>query len=636
MLKSWSIENFKPIVNSGELKLAPVTVLAGRNSSGKSSLLQSILMISQTLSNQVLDRALLPSGPIVQLGTFEDILNETIQSRILTVDFEIELAQEELARSSRLRQSSVLARSNVKSAQIIVKFRSISGSGSSVSAVEASKVAVESVLLKITPDIQNVHTRVRLEDAFGMEAESIDFEFNIRNVSPPDLRQFLKNVDTDYQRLVPYADVRFNYLGDFKIQDKKFLEEISAAYLVTLYHFLPTRLIRRFKIGERRKQRLGRAINYLFDYSESSTLLRQYADLIKPETSISENLKESIRKLCEEKGIMEDFSGQNLQELVHWFKNLKVEARGGRKKAIGNKIKGEIVQDLMPDSLKLDSENYKDSEGLEAVINNLYVEILDQAIVQITRFFTSKIRYLGPLRADPQASQKFAPSSELDDIGAKGEYAAAVYEANQNASIEWYNPQKKQVERGTLQNALDIWAKYLGVANQVRTEMGGISGVAWKVILKEGQKARSLPEVGVGVSQILPILVMGLLSPSNILLIIEQPELHLHPGVQARLGDFFVSLSKCKKQCLIETHSENLVSQLRYHMVQSGGQEESGCVIYFVDQDEKGAAKFEPVMISPQGNILNWPDGFFDETMLQEDRITAAGIKRRANKVKNG
>lgn len=89
MLKSWSIENFKPIVNSGELKLAPVTVLAGRNSSGKSSLLQSILMIAQTLSNPLPERALLPNGPIVQLGTFEDILSTISGLRELTIQFEI-------------------------------------------------------------------------------------------------------------------------------------------------------------------------------------------------------------------------------------------------------------------------------------------------------------------------------------------------------------------------------------------------------------------------------------------------------------------------------------------------------------------------------------------------------------------
>src|SRR5205085_8689992 len=172
--------------------------------------------------------------------------------------------------------------------------------------------------------------------------------------------------------------------------------------------------------------------------------------------------------------------------------------------------------------------------------------------------------------------------------------------------------------------ALDTWARYLGVAYEVKIQMAGQSGVSWQVVHMEGHKALPLTAVGVGVSQILPILVMGLLAPSSTFLIVEQPELHLHPSVQARLGDFFIGLAKCGKQCLIETHSENLVSQLRYHIVESGGQEQSDCVIYFAEQDERGATKFDPVEISPLGNILNWPDGFFDETMLQEDRITAA------------
>ena len=95
MLKSWYFKNFKAILDSGELKLAPVTVLAGRNSSGKSSLIQSILMIAQTLSNRIPDRALLPNGPIVQLGTFEDILSEQTDLRTMTVGFTLEVEREE-------------------------------------------------------------------------------------------------------------------------------------------------------------------------------------------------------------------------------------------------------------------------------------------------------------------------------------------------------------------------------------------------------------------------------------------------------------------------------------------------------------------------------------------------------------
>src|SRR5438270_8891325 len=137
MLKSWSIENFEPIVNSGELKLAPVTVLAGRNSSGKSSLLQSILMIAQTLSNQVLDRALLLNERIVQLGTFDDILNENSDSRSIIFKFEVGDENEN-------------ALYNAWNHKVVVRFGSASDSSASSSAIDASKIVVEDATLEFS------------------------------------------------------------------------------------------------------------------------------------------------------------------------------------------------------------------------------------------------------------------------------------------------------------------------------------------------------------------------------------------------------------------------------------------------------------------------------------------------------
>lgn len=640
MLKSWSIENFKPIVNSGELKLAPVTILAGRNSSGKSSLLQSILMIAQTLSNQVPDRALLPNERIVQLGTFEDILNEITHSRTLVVSFELEMEKEEL--KPQLRRRS-LSWQNAKSAKVAVKFSSASGDSISSSAIEASKVVVEGVSIEINSD----KPTILLFGNSQMDTQRLIFD--IRKVTDAELQQFLKTIASEYLRLIPYGGEHPNYLGKFEMsneaaRNKIFEQDLNGAarnkafeqYLVALSHFLPTRLVRKFKIEVHRKRYLEHIINRLFEYPNSSVFSSivhsdQFPDLIDLEAPISEDLKKAVNELCKSKNIPGVSSTPTLRELAHWYKSLKVEGRGGKKTAIREKLQEIIVQN----TLKTDAEKYKFPEGLEAIANDLYTDNLEYTVEQVTRFFTSKVRYLGPLRADPQVSQKFAPSSEIDDIGAKGEYAAAVYDANQIALIEWYNPNTNQIERGTLKEALNNWAQYIDVANEVRTEMAGLSGVTWKVVLKEGRKARSLSEVGVGVSQVLPILVMGLLAPANTLLIIEQPELHLHANVQARLGDFFVGLSKCKKQCMIETHSENLVSQLRYHIVQSGGQDKSDCMIYFVDQDEKGAAKFERIEISARGNILNWPSGFFDESMHQEDKITAASIRRRAKLATN-
>lgn len=505
MLKSWSIENFKPIVNSGELKLAPVTVLAGRNSSGKSSLLQSILMIAQTLSNPLPERALLPNGPLVQLGTFEDILSEFSDSRNLTLQFELSDKDENIDLADHISNYKVAA-----------TFVSSNIENSSPPAIEASRVIVEKTSLQF-----------RLVSSDNEITKSIEGKFAAQNKAQSELKRSLVLIlEKHPHSSMIFSSDEYKHTGEYTYSDTtdgNTSQNTQAPLLVRLSHFLPDALLLTSKDDP--------TVAYFID--DPVTL-------------------------------------NNLTDII-------------------------------------------------------------------TRFFSSQIRYLGPLRADPGTTQRtFAPTSELDDVGFKGEYAAVVYHNNQAAQINWYNPNTKFIEKGTLRAALDTWACYLGVAYQVKTETAGPGGIAWKVVIKHGLKPRTLPEVGGGLNHILPILVMGLLAPENTLSIIEEPEVTLHPSVQARLGDFFVGMSRCKKQFLIETHSENLVSQLRYHIVEAGGMENSDCMIYFVDQDEKGAARFEQVEISPRGNIMNWPDGFFDETMHQEDRITTASIRRRAKLAKNG
>ena len=635
MLKSWLIQNFKPILDSGELKLAPVTVLAGRNSSGKSSLIQSILMIAQTLGSPIptSDRALLTNGLKVQLGTFEDILSEQTSLRTLVVSFELEIEKEELKTTTnawvRLADRKVVAglSTNIKSVKVSSRFRSASSNGTSASAIEASKVNVESVSLEV------IAFPRQLLLFSGSETETLlEFSIDIKPLTPLELDEFLKNVAPEYLRLLPYTTQESNFLGTFKSKSKSANARMPGPFLVAFSHFLPTRLIGKYIIEERRKLRLRQAIDLTLEYP-SDTLFKETSELLDPEVPVSNSLREAVLDLCKDEGIQEAFSGRTLFDLIHWYRSLKL---GRKKRTISDRLREIMEQSISEESSQDNISDNNGTEALETVTNNTYVENLEGGIEQTIQFFTSKIRYLGPLRADPQAAQRFSPSNDLDVVGPKGEYAAAVYDPNQNARIRWYTPYNEKIEQSTLKVALDTWARYLGVANEVKIQMAGQSGVSWQVVHMEGHKALPLTAVGVGVSQILPILVMGLLAPGNTLLLVEQPELHLHPSVQARLGDFFKGLAICGKQSLIETHSENLVSQLRYHIVQAGGQENSDCLIYFVDQDKQGAARFNPIEISPQGNILNWPDGFFDETMLQEDRITAASLKKRAKKAQNG
>ena len=131
--------------------------------------------------------------------------------------------------------------------------------------------------------------------------------------------------------------------------------------------------------------------------------------------------------------------------------------------------------------------------------------------------------------------------------------------------------------------------------------------------------------VGIGTSQILPVLISVLLSEPNEILIFEQPELHLHPYSQSRLADIFVAFSKYKRKIIIETHSEYFLLRLRYHIVKGNFSKECAAINFF--QNTNGT-KVETVNISGLGNIT-YPEGFKDETQELLDSILEAALERK-------
>lgn len=155
---------------------------------------------------------------------------------------------------------------------------------------------------------------------------------------------------------------------------------------------------------------------------------------------------------------------------------------------LDKKPQNTIINEISEKDLKGKMIENESSEALETMIDNIYVDHIEQAVEKIGRFFTTKIRYLGPLRADPEILQSFPSSNEVDDIGSKGQYAATVYDANKKAKIRWYDPINQKVEQSELQIALDTWARYLDVAYHIQTEMAGQSGVSWQIVHRDGHQ----------------------------------------------------------------------------------------------------------------------------------------------------
>lgn len=180
-----------------------------------------------------------------------------------------------------------------------------------------------------------------------------------------------------------------------------------------------------------------------------------------------------------------------------------------------------------------------------------------------------------------------------------------------------------------MSEAINDWLVYLGVANKMNTNDRGKVGHELKITTDIQDMEQDLTHVGVGVSQILPILVMCFLAGMGDSIILEQPELHLHPKVQTRLADFFVSMNVLGKQCILETHSEYLINRLRYLVAKTSDEKISqDTMIYFVEKEE-GHSIYRNITINKYGVIDDWPKGFFDESEDIASMTLRAGMEKR-------
>ena len=246
-------------------------------------------------------------------------------------------------------------------------------------------------------------------------------------------------------------------------------------------------------------------------------------------------------------------------------------------------------------------------------------------------YLSHQIRYLGPLRAAPAIVMPTSASARTGDIGNSGEYTAAVLRSHGAKHVEVPMPDGSR-RPVPLADAVDAWATHLGLVDGVTvSDLPGI-GLAVTVRPRGLGNDLSLPSVGVGVSQLIPVLVLCLLAEPGNLILLEQPELHLHPGLQQRLADFFAAIAESGRQLIVETHSEYFVSRIRRHIAADPGNGiRSLTKIVFAERDpDTGITEYRDIDLSPYGDIDDWPQGFFDQAADEEREILRAGLQKRA------
>jgi predicted ATPase len=248
---------------------------------------------------------------------------------------------------------------------------------------------------------------------------------------------------------------------------------------------------------------------------------------------------------------------------------------------------------------------------------------------------SENIIYIGPLREEP--SRRYIFEAEYVDIGNRGENAPFILATEgDNQILPYYYLNIAEGEwqqtQGTLKEGVNRWLKYMEISEKYDL-------VTQQEILRlylpinqpinDKEVNVTLADVGFGVSQILPILVEGLRIQPNQTLILEQPEIHLHPKLQMQLADFFISMILSGKRILLETHSDHIINRIVRRIIENEENEISSKInILFFEVGENGS-KPRNVEIDSDRGIINWPKGFFDQSAIEKKTIIQSGIERR-------
>lgn len=540
MLENIEFENYKAF-KTGKINLKPITILLGANSSGKSSILQLLLLIEQTINNEeYYESALKLNGQFINLGEDENLIKDKNNASKINLSFEF--LNQEL--SKEFKRKSLKLRRDIREIQMLAEnFINFTENKKE----NSSRISPQDFYYN--DDIDIITTRVA------------DILRKIKNIDESSFREFWVKSDVRY-----YFNRRLrNSIADFRninIQDYK--------DLIHLYE--PLEKLNFKKI----------TIDYCFGFDT------QFKKLLIEKFSISINKGTllGIEKNDEGYCLISDILDNSI---LNKYKLLRNDVRFS-----GLELSS-LKKSVLPENSILVSNSFL--LNILEIFNDSY-QLLKQS------FNKTKINYIGPLRAFPQRYYFLDEASNKTSLN--------YYSGTNLAEVLKKNKKVNLLVNDWLKNSL-----------QLNVSVKEFKDIIHNIKIKQNGLDLDITDVGFGISQVLPILVQGFLASEDSITIIEQPEIHLHPKMQANLADLFIamiqSIDGVEKRLIIETHSEYLLKRLR-RRISEGTVDHNKIALYFIHprNNKNGTARIQKISIDKNGSF-EWPEDFysseFDDNM---------------------
>lgn len=521
------ITNLRALYDTGKVEIAPITVLLGKNSIGKSTFARSFALMKQSLFINRSEPVLWYSPNLVDFGSFEDSVTKGFD------EIEFEYSFEFLPRDF----------------ERFVRYNSFWNSFSLNNGIYNHDNKEISVKFSIKKNRIN-----KINIIF------LDFNYKIAYNSKYKVESFIIN------------DIVSSLSG------------LSSRSAFPLGEIIP-----QISLGNNQdKLSNSLRLNARLLAGESLKEIEQLFGKIKDGRTNNKTISKILNKLQ---------IGDYTQFVKEFEKTIKVW------KTIHQKYLGLTVE-----------ERQRFVSKLYSLIGEFYYNsVVDLTNDYLSSYF-NEVQYIAPVRATAERYYRIQGVS-LNGITSQGENVPMIlYNLKPEDDKEW--------KRWTRDN-------FNGIEFDVKKDSSNLS-----LTLSKSGQVINLADTGFGYSQILPILLylwqktrmnkpvyrQGFrgIRPHQSLLIIEQPELHLHPALQANLIDSFARIVKNEKldvSIIIETHSDTVVNRLGEHVISKSSDinsDDVNLVFFEEDKENNGLAKLRQIKFDERGRLKGWPVGFFE------------------------